>query len=494
MNLVIKKTDIDEAEILFYPVLKDQQSIHRLVKNLDYEDQKLVFDKIAKAKFVGNKGQIFTMPDVEQTVVLLGTGQEKKLSMQDWREIAGDIINYLKKFEVKNLGIDTTTWLRGNNDIVSLGQAIAEGFELARYDFDSYKQEDEQKIKIKLENIFILSDKAVQFRKGWDMGLFLAEGTILARDMVNEPAGVMTPTFLAKQAEQIVKNNKNITAKILDKTEVKKLGMEAYLGVDQGSNEPLKFIHLVYKPVAKAKDKVALVGKGITFDSGGLNIKVGDGMAQMKIDMAGAATVLGLFSVISQIKPKVEVHGIIAACENMPSGTALKPGDIVKNMQGKSIEIGNTDAEGRVTLADSLAYAQKQGIKKVVDLATLTGAVMIALGPDYAGLFSNDEKMSKQLLKYADQAGEKIWAMPLPQEYRKLNESLVADIRNIPNTRYGGAITAALFLQEFIEENVAWAHLDIAGPAYAEKPVNSYTGVGGVGYGVRTLLEWLRNL
>jgi len=255
-----------------------------------------------------------------------------------------------------------------------------------------------------------------------------------------------------------------------------------------------KFIHLIYKPTGRTKDKIAIVGKGVTFDSGGLNIKTGDSMEQMKIDMGGAATVVGLFSVLAQLKPKVEVHGVIAACENMPSGAAIKPGDIVKNMQGKSIEIGNTDAEGRVTMADSLAYAQKQGISKVVDLATLTGAVMAALGTDYAGLFANDEKLAKGLLKAGDVSGENLWLLPLPLEYKKLNQSKVADIKNIPSTRYGGAITAALFLQEFIEEDVKWAHLDIAAPVYAEKPMNSYTPVGGVGFGVRTLFEWLNIL
>ena len=494
MKLTIRNKDIDEAEILFYPVLKDKVAIAKLVKQLDYEDEELVLDKMARAKFAGNKGQVFTMPDVEQIVVLIGTGQIKKLAMEDWRQTAGEIVAYLKKFQTKSFGIETSAWLKGNNDVVSLGQAVAEGLELAKYDFDKYKKQDKDKIKVDLENIFVLSNKSAQFRKGWQTGTVLTQGTNLTRDLVNEPAGVMTPTYLARQAEKIAKDNKNISVKILDKAQVKKMGMEAYLGVDQGSNEALKFIHLVYKPSGKAKDKIGLVGKGITFDSGGLNIKPGDSMTQMKMDMAGAATVIGLFSVIADIRPKVEVHGIVAACENMPSGRALKPGDVIKNMQGKSIEIGNTDAEGRVTLADSLAYTQKQGIKTIVDLATLTGAVVVALGPDYAGLFANDDGLNKQLLKSADATGEKIWSLPLPPEYKKLNKSAIADIRNIPNTRYGGAITAALFLEEFIEDDVKWAHIDLGGPAYAEKPINSYTGVGGVGYGVRTLLEWLRSI
>ena len=301
----------------------------------------------------------------------------------------------------------------------------------------------------------------------------------------------MTPSLLSKEAELIAKENSNISVKILEKAEIKKLGMNAFLGVDQGSDQPPKFIHLIYKPKGKAKDKVGVVGMGITFDSGGLNIKIGDSMSDMKIDMGGAATVIGLFSVLGKVQPKVEVHGIIAACENMPSGKALKPGDVINNMQGKSIEIGNTDAEGRVTLADSLAYTQKQGINTIIDLATLTGAEMIALGTHYAALYSNSKKLNTEILKAVDVSGEKIWPMPLPEEYIELNKSNIADIKNIASTRYGGSITAALFLQFFIEENVNWAHLDIAAPAYAEKPLNSYTPIGGVGFGVRTLLEWL---
>jgi len=207
--------------------------------------------------------------------------------------------------------------------------------------------------------------------------------------------------------------------------------------------------------------------------------------------MAGAAAVLGVFSALSQLDCKLEVQGFIAACENMPSGSSIRPGDVVRTISGRTIEIANTDAEGRVTLADAFGYAQRQGLKTIVDLATLTGAVMIALGENYTGLFANDDKLARALEVSAELAGEKMWRLPLPEEYKKLNDSKIADIRNIPSTRYGGAITAALFLQEFIDKGVDWAHLDIAGPAYADKPLNNYTPLGGVGYGVRTILNWL---
>ena len=488
-----KKVGPVKADVFFYPVLQNDQEILKLIKSFGYADEEIILTRLKRENFHGKKGQFFLIHSEDVAMVIVGTGQKKKMSAEDWREAAGKLVHYLAKYSANNIGLLLNSWLKGNNDVYRLGVSLAEGIALASYKFDKYLNDDEDKIKIDIDKVivYLTTAQRVKFKKGWEAGLLMATGTIKARDLVNEPAGLMTPSFLAKEAMQIAKGNKQVTVKVLEKVDVKKLKMGAFMGVDQGSEEPLKFIHLIYKPKGKAKDKVAIVGKGITFDSGGLNIKVGDGMTQMKVDMSGAASVLGLFSAINDLSPKVEVHGIIAACENMPSGKSYKPGDVLTNMQGKTMEIGNTDAEGRVTLADSLAYAQKQGIKTIVDLATLTGACMIALGPEYTGLFSNNNQFAKKLLKHASVTGEKLWHMPLPEEYKKLNKSEVADIRNVANTRYGGAITAGLFLQKFIEEGVTWSHWDIAGPAFAEKPFNSYTPVGGVGFGVRTLLNWL---
>ncbi|MCB9802454.1 leucyl aminopeptidase [Candidatus Nomurabacteria bacterium] len=488
-----KSNTIEQGtDLLFYPVLNDQIKINLLLKNLTTDQS--VLSRLDKEKFTGKKAQIFSFQISETTVIFYGTGNEQKMNQEDWRQASGFLGNYILNNKIKSLALEPSAWFKSATEIEKLAQSISEGLNLALYNFDKYQNKKEKENN--LEVIFVCLDakKRNLFKKFWERGLFFAQGTMLARDLINEPAGVMTPTFLAKQAEEIAnKNHKEIKLKILEKEAVEKLGMQAFLGVDRGSEEPLKFIHLKYLPKQKAKDKVAIVGKGITFDSGGLNIKVGEGMTDMKMDMGGAATVLGLFSVLAELKPKIEVHGIIAACENMPSGSALKPGDVVTNLQGKTIEIGNTDAEGRVTLADSLAYAQKQKVSTVVDLATLTGACIVALGSEYAALYANQDLLAKDLLKAAETSGEKMWLMPLPEEYRELNKSSIADIRNIPNSRGGGSITAALFLSEFIEAGTAWAHLDIAGPAYAEKALNTYTPIGGVGYGVRTLLEWLDN-
>lgn len=497
MELIISQ-DLKEnkPEAVFCPVFEDSEKLAKAIGYFAKKQENIFIAQAKKEKFEGQKKHIFVMRLEDKVVVLLGLGKVRRLVSEDWRETAALLVTFLQKYQAKNIGLVASQWLQGSQDIDRLAQSLAEGLYLSSYKFDKYKKIDKQNIQINIEQIFVelSKEKKNNFIKHWSLGEVMSRGTILARDLVNEPANVMTPSYLAEVALEIAKNNKQVRVKILDKEQVEKLGMRAFLAVDRGSHEPLKFIHLVYKPNTKVKEKIALVGKGLTFDSGGLNIKTGDSMYQMKIDMGGAATVLGVFSVLEHFHIKAEVHGLIAACENMPSDKAMRPGDIVRNMQGKSIEIWNTDAEGRVTLADSLAYAQKIGLKKIVDLATLTGAVMVALGPNMAGLFANDEILSQEIKKASETAGEKMWSLPLEDDYKEYNKSQVADIRNASTTRYGGAITAALFLQEFINEGVAWAHLDIAAPAYAEKPLNGYTPVGGVGYGVRTLLEWLRKV
>jgi leucyl aminopeptidase len=332
--------------------------------------------------------------------------------------------------------------------------------------------------------------------KGIVLGEAYSRATVYARDLVNEPASRMTPAHLRTHAERITANDKNIKLKILDATDCEKLGMGAFLAVAKGSDEPPYFFHMVYRPKRsnKTHKKVAFIGKGLTFDSGGLSLKPTEHMETMKCDMAGAAVVIGVFSVLSDISPNVEVHGLIAACENMPSGKAMRPGDIVTAMNGKSIEILNTDAEGRLTLADALAYAAKK-IKPdcMIDIATLTGACMVALGTDVAGLMTNEDKFFEQIKKAAATAGEPIWRLPLPDDYAPLVVGDYADLRNTSRAKYGGALTAGLFLKEFAGD-VPWAHLDIAGPAFAERDVNPYMNKGGTGYGVRTMLNWLNNL
>jgi len=495
MELVFRTEENQEEEVLFVPVLKDNNYIVKIIESFDYEDKNDILARIKKENFNGDKGQLFVIHDDRQVIVFIGTGEIKKLSAENIRQVGGYIISYLKKYKAKKIGFNIKHFLKGTSDVTLVAHSLAEGLFLASYNFDKYKKKNKDYISLDVKEILVYlnNSQKIKFEKAWELGRSLSEGTILTRNLVNEPAGTMTPAFLAETALVIAKRSKNISVKIFGREKIAKMKMNAYLSIAKGSSEEPKFIHLIYKPKGKVKDKIALVGKGITFDSGGLNVKPWEGMHDMKIDMAGAATVLGIFEILASSDVKVEVHGIIAACENMSSGAAVKPGDVVKNMQGKSIEIAHTDAEGRVTLSDSLAYAQKQGIKKIVDLATLTGAVIVALGGQYAGLFSNNNKMAKDILINAESSGEKMWQLPLAPEYKEMNISKIADIRNIANNRGAGATMAALFLNYFIEDGVDWTHIDVAGTAYAEKEINSYIPAGGVGFGVRTIFRWLKN-
>jgi leucyl aminopeptidase len=315
------------------------------------------------------------------------------------------------------------------------------------------------------------------------------------RNLVNQPASHMSPAILAQEAKKIAKTSSGISLTVLNRKQAFAKKWYGFLAVARGSKEEPYVIHLKYKPKKSIK-KLVLIGKGITFDSGGLSLKPSVHMENMKIDMAGAATVLGLFSLLPVLNPDIEIHGIIAACENMPSGEAYRPGDVIETMSGKTIEVLNTDAEGRVTLADALTYAQTLKPDAIIDLATLTGAVVVALGDTHAGLFGNSEELNKNIMQSAKKSGEGLVQFPLPDEYRQTVQSMVGDVRNTATMKMGGAITAALFLREFIKTDktgnaVAWAHLDIAGPVYAEAALIPYWQFGATGYGVRTLVNFV---
>ncbi|MGL6281587.1 MAG: leucyl aminopeptidase, partial [Microcoleaceae cyanobacterium] len=285
-------------------------------------------------------------------------------------------------------------------------------------------------------------------------------------------------------------NQHGLTVEILEKADCEKLGMGAFLGVAQASDLPPKFIHLTYKPEGTPRRKLAIIGKGLTFDSGGLNIKAGagSGIEMMKTDMGGAAATLGAAKAIAQLKPDVEVHFISAVTENMINGKAMHPGDILTASNGKTIEVNNTDAEGRLTLADALVFADKLGVDAIVDLATLTGACVVALGNDIAGLWSPSDDLAKEILQASKTAGEKMWRMPLEEKYFDGLKATHADMKNT-GPRPGGSITAALFLKQFVKDT-SWAHLDVAGPVWVDKS-SGYHNAGATGYGVRTLVNWV---
>ena len=371
-------------------------------------------------------------------------------------------------------------------------QAIVEGAILGTYRFDRYLKEKSEKV---IQSVAVVEPERrnhAAAREGLRLGEIWAGATCLARDLVNEPANVMTPTYLAGRAEEIAKAG-GLELKVLERADCAKLAMGAYLGVAQGSQEPPKFIHLIYAPGRRPRRRVAVIGKGITFDSGGLDLMTADGMLRMKDDMAGAATVLGVFQALPRLKLPIEVHGLIAATENMPSGTAQRPGDIVRAMNGLTIEIGNTDAEGRLTLADALAYAaQEAKPDEMIDLATLTGAVVTALGQGISGLLASHDRLGAQLLAAAEAAGERMWRLPLFEEYKEGLKSDVADLTNVSSQRGAGAIVGALFMRDFTA-GIPWAHLDIAGTAFTERD-HPLGPKGATGVGVRTVLNHLAAL
>jgi leucyl aminopeptidase len=320
-----------------------------------------------------------------------------------------------------------------------------------------------------------------------DRARTVASGVLLARGLVASPANYLTPTAMAAAAAELAAQFGSLELQVLEQAECAARGMGAYLGVSQGAREPPKFIHLRYTPAGGASKKVVLVGKGLTFDSGGYNIKAGAGsmIEKMKFDMGGAGAVLGAARVVAELAPAVEVHFVVAACENMVSSTAMRPGDILTASNGKTIEVLNTDAEGRLTLADALVYAEGLGdVAAIVDVATLTGACVVALGETYAGLWSSHDALAGKLLGAADGSGEPLWRMPLATEYKEQMKSSIADLKNI-GERGGGSITAALFLQEFVSKSTPWAHLDIAGPVWDTK------ADAATGYAVRTLASFV---
>jgi leucyl aminopeptidase len=418
-------------------------------------------------------------------IILVGLGKPDTLKAETLRRAAAAIARLAKKQKCKTLGISLPIV---DCYPATSAQAITEGVQLALYQDIRFKSEPEDKgPQIETVDLLGLSGQEAAIERANQ----IASGVFLARQLVAAPANAVTPITMAETAQTIA-NDHGLQLQILEQEDCEKLGMGAFLGVAQASEIPPKFIHLTYKPEGTPKRKVAIIGKGLTFDSGGLNIKgAGSGIETMKIDMGGAAATLGAAKAIGQLKPDVEVHFISAVTENMISGRAMHPGDILTASNGKTIEVNNTDAEGRLTLADALVYTDKLGVDAIVDLATLTGACVIALGDDIAGLFTPDDNLAKQLEEASTSAGEKLWRMPMEEKYFEGLKSGIADMKNT-GPRPGGSITAALFLKQFVKETPSWAHLDIAGPVWADKE-NGYNPGGATGFGVRTLVNWVLN-
>ena len=445
-----------------------------------------ITDALKQQEFKGKPGDQLVITPLgggPQRLVVLGLGESDGIDTDRLRGAAARAAKASIGCE-GNLGLHLP-WT--GTDATEAARICAEAVRLCLYKDQRFRKEpDPRRIPDALE----LIDLDPAAASGFTAVNATCAGVELARELVAAPPNVVTPAALADTAAGMARDH-GLELKVLERSDCEAKGMGAFLAVSQGSDLPPKFIHLIYRPEGEVKRRVALVGKGLTFDSGGYNLKVGAAQIDMmKFDMGGSAAVLGAMRSIAELKPAgVEVHMVVASCENMVNGSAVHPGDIVTAANGMTIEINNTDAEGRLTLADALLYACEQKPDAVVDLATLTGACVIALGDEMAGLWSNNDDLAEALDAAAQTGGEGLWRMPLRQSYRDGLKSLLADMKNT-GPRPGGSITAALFLKEFVAKDTAWAHIDIAGPVWSDKG-KGVNPAGATGYGVRTLVNWV---
>lgn len=459
----IKVSQCVDTEVLVINMFEGEKTSQELANTYVLE----------KDGFEGKFGQTYLLHTLGQIaaakILVIGCGKRDEFNADKMRTIVSKAVKKLHQIRAKKAVFDFDI----NEDY---GKSAALGAMIADYAYDKFKSEKAHH----LDEIAFTKFSQEQL----DEGRIFGEAMKFTRDLANTPAQIATPSKLA----EIAQNIEGVETKVFEKEEIEKMGMGAFLAVGQGSVNPPKFIHMKYSN-GNPKKRIAIIGKGICFDSGGLDIKPASSMLTMKDDMSGAACVLGVMQALSKLNPEIEAHGIIAACENMPSGSSYKPGDILTAKNGKTIEVDNTDAEGRLTLADALCYACELGVDEVIDIATLTGACMVALGTIATGVMGNDEDMIKRVMETAEHSGEKCWQLPMFKEYFNSLKSDIADMKNT-GSRYGGASAAGVFLQEFVKD-VKWVHIDIAGTAYLEKPQNEFIS-GATGVGVRTLLNYLK--
>lgn len=420
-------------------------------------------------------------------VLVVGLGKEAKLDLEVVRTAAAAVIKQAKKVKAKRVA--TIVHGAGCDCLPpeDAAKAMVEGSVLGAYKFAGYAKEKEVPDFAVQELVLIdhKKERIKSFSRGAKLGLIIAEAENHARDLVNEPANKMTPSAFVDISRRIARIN-NLKFTSLDPRQEK---MGALWAVARGSNEPPRLIALEYRGNSRSKEKIALVGKGITFDSGGISIKPSKNMDEMKADMAGAAAVLGTMSLLSDLKPKMNVIGIMPLTENMPSGHATKPGDVAISLSGYSIEVTNTDAEGRMILADAITYAKKHGATKIIDVATLTGACVVALGDAASGVIGNDQELIDKFIEVSKKCGQRMWQLPLYDEYKEALKSEIADLKNTAGTGKAGASSGAAFLSKFVGDT-PWLHIDIAGTAFLEK-ASGYLPLGATGVPVRTLIEFL---
>jgi leucyl aminopeptidase len=487
-----------ETEMLAIGIYENLDNSKPLIDDFDSKLEGMIKERMEMGDLDGKIGKITILYSYNKLpakrILLVGLGKKEDLNYEIIRRVSGIVVKKIRGMGIKSYKF----WLMGSEKselkTQDIAQAIAEGTILANYKLLKHKTEKEKLNEIKfVDELTVVHDREIEeVKEGIETGKIIAEASNFAKNLTNEPANIVTPTYFAEQARKMAEEV-SISSKVHDEKEIEELKMGAFLSVARGSKEPCKLVVLEYNPKENL-DTIVLVGKGITFDTGGIGIKSASGMLEMKQDMAGAAAVIAVLKIVAQLNIPLHVVAIAPLTENALSGEKANfPGDIVRSRMGKTIEILNTDAEGRLILADALDYANEFNPKIVIDIATLTGACRIALGTHTSGLFTPDDELAEKLIEAGEQTEERLWRLPLWKEHEKAIESKFADVRNInPNSNEGaGASVAAAFLKQFIGD-YRWAHVDIAGTDFEYKGTD-YTPWGASGVGIRLLVQFLRN-
>ncbi len=495
MKVTASRTSLGEIneDVLIVPVFEGETPVDaknsQALASLDHLTRGLLESVFESGEISGKRDRSIILHNAgnlsTKRLLLYGAGKRESLSPLVAQRLAGASIRALRSRGVRSAAFLLRESLASELNV----RAIVEGAILGQVEGDIYRSNDEPASEIETLHLISESPVARDLEQAINTGTCMAEAANFARTLGFEPGNRMTPTEIARRAGEMAARE-GLGFEALGEEEMKQLGMGALLAVSRGSQEPARLIVLTHNPSGASGELIALVGKGVTFDSGGISIKPAEKMEEMKYDMGGGAAVIGAMQVIARLRPDVRVLGLVPATENLPSGRAVKPGDVVRSLSGKTIEVVNTDAEGRLILSDAITYAINQGATTIVDAATLTGACVIALGEARAAVMGTDQQLIDDLIKAGDQCAERLWHMPLDKEYGDMIRSDIADIKNIGN-RTAGAITAAWFLKHFVGDK-KWAHLDIAGTAWTEQQ-KPYMAKGATGFGVRLLANFILN-
>lgn len=495
LSVKVGKVEKEKAEAIVLFFFEEFNKDSKVYEKLNSALKGMLADLVRSAEFTGKIDQSTLLHTSQfinaKRLLLVGLGKKKDLHIDIIRRKTGNALKRLRDARINKAVVALPEKIPNNINAEEFCQSIAEGSELALFKFDKLaRKENEGKKEIK-ELVLLLNDRKTLAKtaKGIETGRKISAAVNMSRELIIKPANYTTPTFLAEKAKEI-SGRLGLKCRVLGEKEIRKLKMGAFLSVAKGSHEPPKFIILDYHPKNSGNKTVALVGKGITFDSGGISLKPSQNLHKMKYDMAGGAVVLGVIQAAASLKLPLRIVGLIPATENLPGGSATKPGDVVVSLSGKSIEIQNTDAEGRLILADALYYAKRFSPDAIIDLATLTGACFVALGDQAIGMMGNNKDLMDMFRKAGEKTFERVWELPLWKEYEEQIKSDIADVKNIGSDGGAGAILGGIFLRKFVN-NYPWIHLDIAGTAWTDKD-RDYNPRGATGVGVRLITEVLR--